>query len=145
MTASQSHKFPTAFHCYKPPHFRVFGCICISPQNRIALVQGKYTGIWSFPKGHLERAETSQQCALREFFEETGQTLETNAKQLGYKKMANGGYFIYEVTQEFSFHPANLEEISQGGWFTFEEISHMNCNIDVNFFKNLCVGKPIYT
>lgn len=129
-------KFPTAFNCYKPPHFRVYGCICISPENRVALVKGA-TGIWSFPKGHLERSESSQQCAHREFYEETGMSLGEDAISIGYKKLANGGYYIYNVPSEFRFDPLNKEEITQGGWFTLEEICAMNCNIDVNFFRNL--------
>ena len=135
-------KFPSAFHCYKPPHFRVYGCICVSPENRVALVQGP-SGIWSFPKGHLERCETSKECAHREFFEETGKILDDNAAFVNYKKLANGGYYIYNVPCEFSIQPLNRCEIQRGGWFTLEEMAAMDCNVDVNFYKNFLQKKKL--
>jgi predicted NUDIX family NTP pyrophosphohydrolase len=124
-----------AWKCYKPRTFKVYGCICISPQNRVALVKGKLSGKWSFPKGHMENNETSQQCALRELFEETG--IQIVEDSIGYKRLSSGGYFIYNVEQEFTFAPQNSEEIEEGGWFSIEQIKSMLCNVDVNTFYSL--------
>lgn len=43
-------------------------------QNQIdlLLIKNRYGGHWSFPKGHVEGAETEMQTALREVKEETG-------------------------------------------------------------------------
>ena len=38
----------------------------------ILLLFQRGSGMWSFPKGHMEAGETEQQTALRELFEETG-------------------------------------------------------------------------
>jgi len=43
------------------------------------LYAGKDAGVWSLPKGELEPAETPLDVALREFAEETGQTVDTCA------------------------------------------------------------------
>lgn len=47
------------------------GCILINKKTRkIALVCRR--GEFSFPKGHLERGEKIEECAIRETIEETG-------------------------------------------------------------------------
>lgn len=114
---------------------KVYGCICISPKNRMILVKGANTGIWSFPKGHMKSNETSLNCALRELEEETSIVL--NHDSVGYKKLANGGYFIFEMPEEVDILPQNSSEISESGWFTVDEIRGMPCNIDVNRFCSL--------
>ena len=130
--------FPSAFQCYKPRHYKVYGCICISPKNRILLVQGAETRKWSFPKGHMEGSETAQDCALRELTEETGIVL-ANFIQLGYRKFSRdgGGYFVYSVEEEYTTIPGNPNEISEGGWFTEADMRKMLCNKDVNSFLSL--------
>jgi 8-oxo-dGTP pyrophosphatase MutT (NUDIX family) len=102
------------------------------------LVQGATTGKWSFPKGHMEGAETAQGCALRELFEETGIVL-SDFVELGYKKFSRdgGGYFIYMVAKEFTIEPSNYNEIIKGGWFSEKEMRSLSCNKDVNSFLAL--------
>jgi ADP-ribose pyrophosphatase YjhB (NUDIX family) len=139
MTTSSSSRFPSAFQCYKPRHFKVFGCICISPNNRIALVKGSLSGKWSFPKGHMEQNETAIECAFRELGEETSLHLPTNAEPLGYRKFSRdgGGYFIYMIPNEYPLIPKNTDEICECGWFSEEEMRRLNCNKDVNSFLSL--------
>ena len=67
--------------------------------------------------------------------------LDENADFVNYKKLANGGYYIYNVPSEFQINPANKDEIQNGGWFTIEELSRMDCNVDVNFYKNMLQRK----
>lgn len=127
----------SSFKSYRPPYMKVYGCICISPRNRMILVKGAKTGIWSFPKGHMKSNETSLNCALRELEEETSIQLPSDRASVGYKKLANGGYFIFEMPEELEILPKNTHEISDAGWFDLEEIREMPCNIDVNRFCSL--------
>jgi 8-oxo-dGTP pyrophosphatase MutT (NUDIX family) len=132
--------FPNAFQCYKPRHYRVYGCICISQDERIALVRGALSGKWSFPKGHMENSETAISCASRELCEETGIVLEsTQVIPMGYRKFSKegGGYFIYRFDDEPRLVARNEAEITEGGWFSEEEMRNMPCNKDVNSFLSL--------
>ena len=130
----------SAFKHYKPRHYKVFGCICISSENRIALVKGALTGKWSFPKGHLENKETAQECAFRELLEETGIVLTNNHITLGPPKKFSrdgGEYFLYQFSEECPMYPRNPNEITDCGWFSEEDMRSMRCNKDVNSFLSL--------
>ena len=41
-------------------------------EGKYAMVQGRHTGKWSFPKGHSNEGEKPVECMLREVAEETG-------------------------------------------------------------------------
>lgn len=124
--------FPAPFKCYMPPHFKVYGAICISPNNRILLVQGRKTGLWSFPKGHMESGETALQCATRELQEETGLRLRT--QPLAYKKYGTNGYFIFNVAEEYRLFPQDSHEVMQARWFSVDEIQKLQKNVGVSLF-----------
>lgn len=129
----RSNNFPSAFDSYKPPEQKVYGCICISPANKILLVKGRKGQMWSFPKGHRERYDkTTIDCALRELKEETGIALTKD--YLITKKYKAGEYFIYAVPQEFRTFPQDTREIEDASWFTFEEMCDLRKNIDVSLF-----------
>jgi mutator protein MutT len=53
------------------------GAIIIShdDKNKIALLYRKSLNDWTFPKGHIEPGENSEQAMIREIFEETGLTV----------------------------------------------------------------------
>ena len=125
--------FPSAFDSYQPATHKVYGCICISPNNRILLVKGRKGQMWSFPKGHRERSDkTALACALRELKEETGLSL--NQDYIAYKKYKAGEYYIFEVNQEQRLFPLDTIEIEDANWFTYEEICTLKKNIDVSLF-----------
>lgn len=50
------------------------GCftIVVNNQNQILLVKRNDYPLWDFPGGRLEEAESLEECAIRETFEETG-------------------------------------------------------------------------
>ena len=54
------------------------GGVVINQDNELLMILRRL--IWDLPKGHLEKRETLEQCALREVTEETGlKTLEITA------------------------------------------------------------------
>jgi 8-oxo-dGTP pyrophosphatase MutT (NUDIX family) len=124
--------FPSAFSSYVPRSRKVYGCILVSPNDKILLVKGRLSGKWSLPKGHMEGRENDLQCALRELYEETG--IQPDVKYSYFKKFATGGYFIYFMESEpVSQIQPNLE-ISEVAWFALPEIRKLNCNLDLNCF-----------
>lgn len=137
--------FPRAFQCYRPPPYKVYGCICYSPTRRIALVKGRISGKWSFPKGHLKLGERSIDCALRELKEETSIDISREATYTNYKYLASGGYFIYDVDEEFPMIPEDSLEIEDCGWFSAQEIAQMNCNVDVNRYLTYLKSQKRYS
>lgn len=124
-----------AFRSYKPPAFSVFGIVAISSANRVLLVQGRKTGIWSFPKGHWRRGESGITCALRELKEETGLELPAG-ESLHYRKLAVGHYFFYEVDEELPISPEDSNEILDARWVPLEELDSLRRNIDLEHYRS---------
>jgi 8-oxo-dGTP pyrophosphatase MutT (NUDIX family) len=64
------------------------GTVLINLKNKeICLVYNKDDKSYAFPKGHLEKGETLQECAIRETEEETGHTCSLiNEKEIGILK-----------------------------------------------------------
>lgn len=64
------------------------GTVLINLQNKeICLVYNKDDKSYAFPKGHLEKGKTLQECAIRETEEETGHTCSLiNEKEIGILK-----------------------------------------------------------
>jgi len=88
----------------------------------------------------MESTETALGCAARELQEETGIHLDSaNVAPLGYRKFSKegGGYFVYRFTEEPILVARNSAEITEGGWFSEEEIRTMLCNKDINSFLSL--------
>jgi 8-oxo-dGTP pyrophosphatase MutT (NUDIX family) len=126
-------KWPSAFQSYQP--FKVYGCICITENNKILLVKGRNSQKWSFPKGHRERWDrTPLDCALRELREETGLRLQDSA--IGTKKYKAAEYFIFSLPQEYRLLPEDTKEVEEVGWFCFDDIHSLNKNVDVSLFCN---------
>ncbi len=123
-----------AWKSYIPFSRRVYGCICVAPNNKVLLVQGRHgSKKWSFPKGHREIDDiTPLQCALRELKEETGLTLREDF--IGTKRFRAGEYFLFLLPAEFTAIPQDRNEIACAKWFTVEEMMNINKNVDVSLF-----------
>jgi 8-oxo-dGTP pyrophosphatase MutT (NUDIX family) len=116
-----------------PGRTDIYGAVIQSQiTQRYALVQGKQTGKWSFPKGHVNRFETPLECVTREVREETGidnlpQPLQGISLEIGY-------YYAFSVINEVSLIPSDMNEIQETGWFTIDEMQQLTVNIDVSTF-----------
>jgi 8-oxo-dGTP pyrophosphatase MutT (NUDIX family) len=85
-------------------------------------------GRWSFPKGLVQRDETSEVAALREIREETGVTGriegELGASHYMYRRSAglvNKTVHFYLVAAETTALRPQLEEVSDARWFPAAE------------------------
>lgn len=126
---------------------QVYGTIIVSPYGRVLLVQGRETGKWSFPKGHITEQDT-QLCAIRETFEETGIVLPHVVRPRF--TFTAGKYYLYYLDHEPSVKIGDSKEIMNYGWFNDQELKsgELLCNVDVSVFikrylrllqKKICV------
>ena len=134
--------WPRAFQCYTPPNQHVYGMILVSPLGKVLIVKGQRTGIWSFPKGHLEANEQSYYCALRELKEETGiDLLMYGRREVAFCKLFKAHYFIYTVDEEITTCVQDNEEVKEAVWISLEELKSLpNRNVDINDFMER-IGK----
>ena len=100
-----------------------------------ALVQGRHTGKWSFPKGHLQHGETGPECALREIAEETGMDEVDHARSIGTLFLHYGTYYLYECSGFDPLLPRDQKEIVHAKWMTLEEMRGVSLNADVSQFR----------
>ena len=125
-------QFPKAFQCYRPHTEKVYGTICMTPQNNLLLVQGRKSGKWSFPKGHKQSGESYLDCAVRETMEETGVNLSDDVP-VSFQRLSVGEYYFFEV-EEKALVPEDTDEIVDARWMSIAEIRAAPCNVDVNNF-----------
>ena len=137
--------YPPQFAQRSPPPPKsghpTYGAILVvrSPEQptKYALVQGRYTGKWSFPKGHANEGETALECALREAAEETGiENLLPHAALLAPHKIGYGHYFVFSLPTEIPLVPRDVYEIMDARWCTLKEMENLELNADASqFFK----------
>ena len=117
------------------PRSKIYGGIICSYENgtkKYALVQGRYTGKWSFPKGHSNEGETPMECTKREVWEETG--IESLPDPIEYLKVGYGYYYLFIVPMKFHLYPHDTNEIMKTAWVSMEEMAAMSLNADVNHY-----------
>jgi hypothetical protein len=71
-------------------------------------------GMWAFPAGKIEGGETAQQCAEREFFEETGKALLPLSEEPRLLKQY-GGFVLFTVPGP-EFAPQLNDEHTEYAW-----------------------------
>jgi tRNA nucleotidyltransferase (CCA-adding enzyme) len=101
------------------------GCIIIK-DNKVLLIKSNASGVWGFPKGHVEGNENEQETALREVKEETNLDVEICSSKRYTQK-----YIVCKNTEkEVVYFIAKLiggeekpqvEEIEQLKWMNYEE------------------------
>lgn len=119
-----------------PGRSKIYGAILYCSQTqRYALVQGRQTGKWSFPKGHVNRFETPFECVTREVKEEVGLNILPTPKR--GVPLGVGYYYYFEVNEELELKPIDIEEVEKAGWYTISEMSSMRLNIDASTYTRI--------
>jgi 8-oxo-dGTP pyrophosphatase MutT (NUDIX family) len=115
------------------PRAKIYGgiiCAYDDGKKEYALVQGRHTGKWSFPKGHSNEGETPMECTKREIWEETG--IDNLPDPIEYLKVGYGYYYLFVVPMKFHLYPHDTNEIMKTAWVSMEEMAAMSLNADVN-------------
>lgn len=101
-------------------------CGCIVIENRKVLLIKQTSGIWGFPKGHVEHDETEEETAKREVKEETNIDVEIDPKKR---------YEMHYTTDKGKYKEVVLflskkisgqlkkqdDEILEAKWFEFDD------------------------
>ena len=101
-------------------------CGCIITFNDKILLIRQMSGMWGFPKGHVEEGETEEQTAVREVKEETNIDVEvdTNKRYVMHYKTDKGKYkevVLFIGKKVGGFLRMQPEEIIEAGWFEYQD------------------------
>jgi 8-oxo-dGTP pyrophosphatase MutT (NUDIX family) len=127
-----SRGYPVASKAQTDQH-KTYGAIICAEGSKYALVQGRYTGKWSFPKGHSNEGEMPIECTMREVGEETG--IEVLPSPIEYTKIGYGNYYIFIIEKEIPLLPRDTNEIIDAKWVTVEEMEKMQLNADASLYR----------
>ena len=138
-TSRHSHHLLPAFRTIEasdaPKRPKVYGgIISVNHENpervRYAIVYGRYSNKWSFPKGHANDDEAPMECTKREILEETG--IHTLPDPIDYIRVGYGNYYVFCLNKAIPLHTRDAGEISDTKWCTIAEMEQMAVNIDVS-------------
>ncbi len=102
------------------------GGVVINQHNELLLIYRR--SLWDLPKGHLEKKETLEQCALREVREETGlKTLELICflgisehiyfdNKLNEEAIKETHWYEMKGDKNEPLHPLEVESIERVEW-----------------------------
>jgi isopentenyl-diphosphate delta-isomerase len=114
---------------HRSAHLLVFdGSGRVLLQKR-SMVKDRFPGRWdSSVSGHVDSGESYDQCIVREAMEEIGIRLAATPERLfkvdACDETDQEFSWVYRTYSEGPFAP-NEEEISEIGWFTGDEVSHL--------------------
>lgn len=116
-----------------PENATIYGAIIRATNSgKVAIIQGRRSGKWSFPKGHANTGESPFDCVVREVGEEIG--FDALPAPRAAAALHVGYYYIFDVAAEFQLAPRDLDEVCAAGWFTVEEIRRLPVNVDVSWW-----------
>ncbi len=130
-------KTPKEEREFKP---KVFGAIMRykDPNTQelyYALIQGRYTRKWSFPKGHSNKGEEPYDCVKREVYEETGINNLPNPTSEG--RIGFGYYYVFDVETKYEINPQDKKEVMDNKWVTLQDMTTLQLNVDASYFKRM--------
>lgn len=97
----------------------------INNDYRYLLIRNRRSSNWSFPKGHVEAGESSEETAKREVLEETGLHVElipgfVSKSQYSIQNRIQKTVQLYVATTQDTHTKIQAEEIEDYVWLTFE-------------------------
>jgi 8-oxo-dGTP pyrophosphatase MutT (NUDIX family) len=101
--------------------------------NKVLLLEGANTGIWSFPKGHpeVEDCSSALRTAIRETWEETGFIYGVDYHIIGQAPRI-GRRVYWDATTKMNKEPVlRSREHRSWRWVSPEEIMTLQVNSDV--------------
>ena len=114
---------------HRSAHLLVFDSSGRVLLQKRSMGKDRFPGRWdSSVSGHVDSGEDYDQCIVREAMEEIGIYLETTPERLfkidACDETDQEFTWVYRTYSEGPFAP-NEEEISEIGWFTDDEASHL--------------------
>jgi 8-oxo-dGTP pyrophosphatase MutT (NUDIX family) len=124
--------------------FRIYFTEVEAAGGLVRHTSGKYlfiekNGKWDMPKGHIERGETPDNCALREVHEECGISNHVIVKPLepsyhtymweGISYLKKTHWFLMNYDEEIIFNPQIEEGITRVQWLWPDDISQIKSSI----------------
>jgi 8-oxo-dGTP pyrophosphatase MutT (NUDIX family) len=146
----QANKQISAINIYGPDIkfiwkiFRIYFTEVEAAGGLVRHTSGKYlfiekNGKWDMPKGHIERGETPDNCALREVHEECGISNHVIVKPLepsyhtymweGISYLKKTHWFLMNYDEEIIFNPQIEEGITRVQWLWPDDISQIKSSI----------------
>lgn len=110
----------------------------ISDKNLwLLVVRGKGTNIWSFGKGKMNHNENEEECAIREFYEETGLHIQS-VTHLPRIVLGKNTYFIYRTSRLLyqTFYINDINEVDDVAWKNINQLRQLLINKDVKMIVN---------
>ena len=130
--------FPRAFQSYVPRTHcitsLVYGVILLNYFGEVALVRGRKSGKWSFPKGHGISRESPLNASIRELKEETGINMQ-GVKPDDEIRFNSGTYFVFIVADRISMIPEDTDEIIDCMWVSLSRVQYLRMNKDLTSFN----------
>ena len=126
------------------------GIVLMNRNNELLLVQNVLNLKWSFPKGCIESNESIEECAKREFHEETGNILTDKESYIFSFNCNDCKYFVYLTSRnksEFNLDIFDRKEIKSVQWFNKDSLNLIPCNQGVREYMKEYVNlelKPVY-
>jgi len=81
-------------------------------------------------------------CVVREVGEEIG--IDKLPMPIREYPLRVGYYYVFEVPFELTLNPRDTAEVGNAGWFTVQEMSTMNLNIDANLLVKQLLARQQY-
>lgn len=99
-------------------------------KKKILIVKNKNTagtGKWGLPKGHVEKNESREDCAMRELHEETGIKLYVIRDEPRIR-INNSIYYVYYTRNTYEVKPNDTDEIHSAKFCFINRIKTLNIN-----------------
>ncbi len=102
------------------------GAFIFNDKNEVLLTQQK-SGIWNFPKGHMEKGESEEETAIREIKEETNIEVSINKNfryEISYLQKEDMTKTVVYFLAKANSNDVKLQEIeiSNYKWVNFENV-----------------------